>query len=262
MPNPLVNSGMVRLVDELVDLFHASRNVNMLQGVRGNPALSAGFNQGRGIYGFRSRERAMRHLDKLVDNSQGQQGDKFNSLRPSPGVSRFQVPKSSIRFDVTSLDANPKYHDAFYSLMDKNRSDIDDVLKTRTIRTMNSDPSKRERILGMKRDGRGSGTIPILRDRLKINFEKIRPPRKTRTSSTDLEKEFDYAEGEYDGDFGESIYGRLSDVLRQVDKPGYDSLLDLMLPNPGLAFRTTASPRMTEVHRSSNALDLLLDSYR
>ena len=261
MSNPLVNSGMARLVDELVDLFHASKNTNMLQGVRGNPALSAGFNQGRGIYGFRSRERAVRHLKGLISGEQKQQGKNFNASRISPGVSRLQVPKSSIRFDVTGLDADPKYHEAFYDLIDKNRSPLNDLFKTNKIRMMNPDPSLRGRILGIDQSKRPSARFSPAPEQIKIDFEKVRP-RKTLNSSEGILKDFEDQAGGYDGEYGESIYGRLADSLRQVDRGGYDELRDLMLLNPGLAFRTTASPKMTEVYRSPAALDLLLGSYR
>lgn len=261
MANPLVKSGLNQLVQELVDLFHASKNVNMLQGVRGNPALSAGFNQGRGIYGFRSRERAIRHLEGLISGKQKQGGAGFNAARMSPGVSRIQVPKESVRFDVTGLDADPEYHAAFYDLINKNRSSLNDLFQTRDIRMMNPDPSLRGRILGIDENPYSSARIVPPPEQIGISYEKVRPGR-TVKSHEPLLKDFEEQLDGYDGEYGESIYGRLADALRQVDREGYNELRDLMLLNPGLAFRTTASPKMTEVYRSPAALDLLLDSYR
>jgi len=261
MANPLVKSGLNQLVQELVDLFHASKNVNMLQGVRGNPALSAGFNQGRGIYGFRSRDRAIRHLENLISGKQKQLGANFNAERMSPGVSRIQVPKESVRFDVTGLDADPEYHGAFYDLVKKNQSPLNDLLRTRNIRTMNPDPSLRGRILGINERGGSQGRIVPPPEQIEIEYEKVRPNRTIR-SSEPLLKDFEDQMDSYDGEESEAFYGRIADALRQVDREGYNELRDLMLLNPNLAFRTTASPKMTEVYRSPAALDLLLDSYR
>jgi len=261
MANPLVKSGLNQLVQELVDLFHASKNVNMLQGVRGNPALSAGFNQGRGIYGFRSRDRAIRHLENLISGKQKQLGANFNAERMSPGVSKIQVPKESVRFDVTGLDADPEYHGAFYDLINKNQSSLNDLFRTSDIRIMNPDPSLRGRILGINQSERPAARIVPPPEQIQIDYEKVRPHR-TVKSYEPLLKEFEQQVDGYDGEYGESLYGRLADALRQVDREGYNELRDLMLLNPGLAFRTTASPKMTEVYRSPAALDLLLDSYR
>ena len=262
MANPLVKSGLNQLVQELVDLFHASKNVNMLQGVRGNPALSTGFNQGRGIYGFRSRDRAIRHLENLISGKQKQLGKNFNAERMSPGVSRIQVPKESVRFDVTGLDEDPKYHGAFYDLVKKNQSPLNDLFQTRNIQIMNPDPSLRGRILGINERGGIPSRIVPPPEQIEIEYEKVRPTNRTIKSSEPLLKDFEDQMHNYDGEDGEAFYGRLADALRQVDREGYNELRDLMLLNPKLAFRTTASPRMTEVYRSPAALDLLLDSYR
>jgi len=231
MTNPLI--GLSRLakaldLEDLVTLFHATPMAGAMQGVRANPALSMGANQGRGIYGYNSVARAKRHLENLIGDKIEHYGSKTGAINPKflkekmdPGIMRLMVPKKSLRFDVQSLASVPEEQTLDFFL--RNEDKLNRVLSERKIPL---------------RGRENAGTF----------FERIRtrPEAGTVQIFTGDQRRGDFSTAvglDPETTREEELLGPLVDLIRDIDRQGYNEILDLLLATEGTAFRTLASPR-------------------
>ena len=226
MANPLLSiRQLASALDELVDLFHATPMAGAMQGMRANPALSMGANQGRGIYGYVNEDQALDHLEKLIKGNLAHAGRKTGVVpkkfvdRPDVGVIKMRVPKKSLRFDVTSLNKTP---DKARDLLSRNEAELNELLKSIDFRVRGPGP-RNERF----------------RD-IEVTPDAVRVRRKftDKRGSTSRAASFDEPSTR-----DEQMLGPIFDLVRNIDRAGYDDLLEELLNIPGSAFRTLASPR-------------------
>lgn len=232
MANPLLGiRQLASALDELVDLFHATPMAGAMQGMRANPALSMGANQGRGIYGYNSVARAKRHLDDLLNDRIEHYGSKARVIDPrslkekiDPGIMKFKVPKRSLRFDVQSLGKIPEEQTLDFFL--RNEDALNKVLSERSI-PLRGDNNKGQFFDRIRTRPKPFNTVQV--------FQKG-------------DRNFSTAVGlDPDNSTDEKLFGPLMDLLRNIDRRGYNEILDTLLETPGTAFRTLASPRGVRV---------------
>ena len=228
MANPL--HGLARLaraldLEDLVTLFHATPMAGGMQGVRANPALSLGANQGRGVYGYVNKNQALDHLAKLIKGDLMHAGSRTGVVpssfakRPDPGVIKMTVPKKSLRFDVTSLDKVP---DKAIDLLGRNEAALNDLLRSIDFRMRGSGP-RTERISDIM-----------------VGPDAVRVRRRHTDKRGSVSRAASFDEPTV-GD--EEVLGPIFDLVRNIDRAGYDELLEELLGVSGSAFRTLASPR-------------------
>jgi len=235
MSNPLSSiRSLSRVLDELVELFHATPSAGVMQGARANPALSMGANQGRGVYGFTNIKKAENHLGTLLKKAAGKDADGFThygtkhgNLDPKyltakgidPGIMKLLVPKKSLRFDVGSLDL---LEDRATDYLRKNMDQLNEVLAKRNI------PYR----------GKGTSNEGEMFKRLMVTPIGVAIKKKRGTSGLSLSEPKAREE---------EAFGPIFDLLRGIDKKGYDGILEELLTDPRMranaAFRTLASPR-------------------
>lgn len=224
--NPLIGIRQLsKVLDELVDLYHATPMAGAMQGARANPALSMGANQGRGVYGYVNENQALDHLGKLIKGDLMHAGNRTGIVpkkfadRPDPGVIKMTVPKKSLRFDVTSLDKTP---DKARDLLGRNESELNELLKSIDFRLRGSGP-RNERI----------SDIMVGPDTVKVRRRHTdKRGGRSRAASFDEPTTGD-----------EEVLGPIFDLVRNIDRAGYDDILEELLGISGSAFRTLASPR-------------------
>jgi len=228
MTNPL--RGLARLakaldLEDLVTLFHATPMAGAMQGMRANPALSMGAGQGRGIYGYVNERQALDHLAKLLKGDLMHAGSKTGAIserflkKPDAGVIKMRVPKRSLRFDVTSLDKVP---DRARDLLFRNENALNELLRSIDYR-MRSPGARNQRI----------SDIMVGPDAVKVR-------RRFADKRGSISRAASFDEPTV-GD--EEVLGPIFDLVRNIDRSGYDNLLEELLGTSGSAFRTLASPR-------------------
>ena len=226
--NPII--GLARLakaldLEDLVDLFHATPMAGAMQGARANPALSMGANQGRGVYGYVNKNQALDHLAKLIKGDLMHAGGRTGIVpkkfadRPDAGVIKMTVPKKSLRFDVTSLDKTP---DKAKDLLGQNEAVLNELLKSIDFRIRGSGP-RNERI----------SDIMVGPDAVRVR-RRYADKRGSHSRTVSFDEP---ATGD------EEVFGPIFDLVRNIDRAGYDELLEELLGISGSAFRTLASPR-------------------
>ena len=247
MANPL--AGLARLakaldLDDLVDLFHATTYAGHLRGARANPAFSKGANQGRGIYGYagkKAEERARDHLDDLLEGKlvhAGASKPELKGARVSPGVFKYKVPRKELRLDAGNLAMLPNVSK---DLLRKNEGAINDLLRKYKIKTRRDIGSTRLQSIDVDGGG-GDKSLRVVMER----FRKDGTPR-PKPKFVELGSDAD-GKGFFDAD-DEELMGPILDLLRGVDRKGYQDLVDELLERAprGVAFRTLTSPRMQQV---------------
>jgi len=228
MTNPL--HGLARLakaldLEDLVTLFHATPMAGAMQGMRANPALSMGAGQGRGIYGYVNERQALDHLAKLLKGDLMHAGSETGAIpkrflkKPDAGVIKMRVPKRSLRFDVTSLDKVP---DRARDLLLRNENALNELLRSIDYR-MRSPKTRNQRISDIM-----------------VGPDAVRVRRRHTDKRGSISRAASFDEPTV-GD--EEVLGPIFDLVRNIDRSGYDNLLEELLGTPGSAFRTLASPR-------------------
>ena len=262
MINPLLRiNRLSKVLDELIELFHATPMAGAMQGVKANPALSMGANQGRGVYGWNSKERALRHLGEIATGDIDHFGSKAGVIPKKyvtpegidPGIMRLLVPKKSLRLDVSTLD-QIKDPERLTNYISRNQNSLNEALSKRNIRIKGSgrkrleDGSinpKDERIVEAKNyfsppnkeKGYAAGDSLVVRRRNLLDEYKGHSSKSTRSVPV----------SNMDSGMDEELMGPIFDLLRNIDRKGYNELLEELLKKPNAAFRTLASPRGTRV---------------
>lgn len=212
-------------LDDLVDLFHATPMAGAMQGVRANPALGMGVNQGRGIYGYTDKNEALNHLAKLIKGDFVHAGGRTGVIpkkfldAPDAGVIKMRVPKKSLRLDVASLNKTPKQA---RDLLGRNETELNELLRSIDFRMRGSGP-RNERI----------SDIMVGPDAVRVR-RRFTDKRGSKTRAASFDKPTA-------GD--EAVLGPIFDLVRNIDRAGYDELLEELLGVSGSSFRTLASPR-------------------
>lgn len=237
MANPLSSiRSLTKVLDELVELFHATPSAGAMQGVKANPALSMGANQGRGVYGYTDIRQAENHLGNLIRKATGdptlKDFDHYGSLQKNidpkyltaegidPGIMRLLVPKKSLRFDVGSIGL---LEDRAKDYIKRNSGELNELLAKRNI------PYR----------GKGRFEGEHFKAAMLTPFGGAAVKRKSggvsgldTTNPTAREEE---------------ALGPIFDLLRGIDRQGYNEILEELLTDPHMrkhaAFRTLASPR-------------------